>query len=169
MNSVPATRRVIASDEHGSLADPKPAGSAFVRFLALSEPLTYAVLRIGFGLTLFTHGLPKVAGGGHGAVADPFSSVMNLVGNKLHLPFPLVVAYCVTAVESVGALCLAAGFLTRIVAPIIAVEMAVICFIHSPVFNWLDRGLEYALLMGLLALHISMRGGAPMPAAATEL
>ena len=116
-------------------------------------------LRIGFGLTLFTHGLPKVTGGGHGAVADPFSSVMNLVGNKLHLPFPLVIAYCVTALESAGALCLAAGFLTRIVAPMIAVEMAVICFIHFPVFNWLDRGLEYALVMGLVALHISMRGG----------
>jgi putative oxidoreductase len=126
---------------------------------AICEPLTYAALRIALGLTLFTHGLPKLMGGGHGAVVDPFASVMNLVDTKLHLPFPIFFACCVTGIETLGALCLAAGFLTRIAAPMIAVEMAVICYIDFPVFNWLDRGLEYALLMGMMALHISMRGG----------
>ncbi len=53
---------------------------------------------------------------------------------------------------------LAAGLLTRIVAPMIAVEMAFICMIHYPVFTWIDRGMEYALLMGFVALHISFRG-----------
>ena len=159
MSSVPAPERLTTSDNSGTIAVTRLAGGSLARFLAMSEPVTYAILRIGFGLTLFTHGLPKVTGGGHGAVADPFSSVMNLVQNKLHLPFPLVLAYCVTAIESVGALSLAAGFLTRIVAPMIAVEMAVICLLDFPAFNWLDRGMEYALVMGLLALHISMRGG----------
>ena len=159
MGTVTAADRLTTSDSLAVGRDLRPAGSMLARFLAASEPLTYAALRIGFGLTLFTHGFPKVTGGGHGAVADPFSSVMNLVQNKLHLPFPVFVAYCVTALESAGALSLAAGFLTRIVAPMIAVEMAAICFIHFPIFNWLDRGMEYALLMGFLALHISMRGG----------
>ena len=159
MRTVTVAEPSATSDGSTVEADLRPAGGALVRFLAMSEPLTYAALRIGFGLTLFTHGLPKVTGGSHGAVADPFSSVMNLVQNKLHLPFPVFLAYCVTALESVGALSLAAGFLTRIVAPMIAVEMAVICLVHFPVFNWLERGMEYALLMGFVALHISMRGG----------
>ena len=146
---------------HGPLHDSDRAGGAIANICRLFEPVTYAIMRAAFGLILFTHGLPKITGRSHGSVADPFSSVMHQVQDKLHLPCPTFFAYCVAAIETVGALCLAAGFLTRLAAPMIAVEMAVICLIDYPSFNWLERGMEYALLMGLVALHISMRGGGP--------
>ncbi|MGY4596940.1 putative oxidoreductase [Bradyrhizobium sp. GM22.5] len=123
------------------------------------EPVSYAVLRSAFGIILLTHGIPKLLGNAHGKMADPFGTTAMLVQSKLGLPFPILLAYCVTAIETVGALCLAAGLLTRVIAPIVAVEMAMICLVFWPTWAWLDRGMEYAFFMGLVALHIAMRGG----------
>jgi putative oxidoreductase len=41
----------------------------------------------------------------------------------------------------------------------VAVQMAMICLIHYPKWAWIDRGMEYPFLMGLVALHMSFRGG----------
>lgn len=123
------------------------------------EPLSYAMLRAAFGVILLTHGVPKLLGNAHGKMADPFGTTAMLVQSKLGLPFPVFFAYCVTAIETVGAVCLAAGLLTRILAPIVAIEMAMICVVFWPTWAWLDRGMEYAFFMGLVALHIAMRGG----------
>lgn len=128
-------------------------------FYALAQPLSYAALRIAFGLILLTHGLPKVLGGGHGSLGNPLASATSFIDTKLHLPAPTLFGYFAAFLESGGALMLALGLLTRIVAPMIAVEMACICMIHYPAFTWIDRGMEYALLMGFVALHISFRGG----------
>ena len=59
----------------------------------------------------------------------------------------------------IGAIMLAAGLFTRLVAPMVAVQMAMICLIHYPKWAWIDRGMEYPFLMGLVALHMSFRGG----------
>jgi putative oxidoreductase len=117
------------------------------RFYGKLEPVTYAVLRAAFGIILLTHGWPKLLGNAHGKMADPFGTTAMLVQSKLGLPFPVFFAYCVT------------GLLTRIIAPVVAIEMAMICLVFWPTWAWLDRGMEYAFLMGLVALHISMRGG----------
>jgi putative oxidoreductase len=129
------------------------------KFYDLADPFSYAVLRVAFGLILFTHGLPKALGGAHGAMANPFADSVNFITNTLNFPAPLLFGYFVELLETAGALMLALGLFTRLVAPMIAIEMAMICIILSPNWVWLDRGMEYALLMGFVALHISFRGG----------
>lgn len=128
-------------------------------FYAVAQPLSYALLRVAFGLILLTHGLPKILGGGHGSMGNPLASATNFIDTKLHFPAPVLFGYFAALLESGGAIMLVLGLLTRIVAPMIAVEMAFICMIHYPVFAWIDRGMEYALLMGLVALCISFHGG----------
>jgi len=55
---------------------------------------------------------------------------------------------------------LAIGLLTRIVAAAFVVEMVVISFgVLWPVWSWGRRGMEYALLMGIISLAILFRGG----------
>lgn len=129
------------------------------KFYVVAEPLSFALLRVGLGAILLTHGAPKLFGTAHGAMADPYAKTAELVQAKLSLPMPFLFANLVTGLETIGAVSLAIGLFTRIVAPMIAVEMAMICLVFFPTWVWLDRGMEYAFLMGLVALHIAMRGG----------
>jgi putative oxidoreductase len=66
-----------------------------------------------------------------------------------------LMAICVYAVESLGAACVALGFLTRFWAAGIAIEMAVISYIQ--IANGYTR-MEQFLLWGVLALIIALRG-----------
>ncbi|WP_245306130.1 DoxX family protein [Bradyrhizobium sp. LTSP849] len=132
---------------------------ALRNFYEISNPVSYALLRVAFGLILLTHGLPKLLGESHGAMANPFASSVNFITNSLHLPAPILFGYFVMYLETFGAVMLAAGFFTRLIAPMIAVQMAMICLIHYPKWAWIDRGMEYPFLLGLVALHISFRGG----------
>jgi len=128
-------------------------------FYEIANPVSYAFLRVAFGLILFTHGLPKLLGESHGAMANPFASSINFITNSLHFPAPVAFGYFVMLLETIGAIMLAAGLFTRLVAPMVAVQMAMICLIHYPKWAWIDRGMEYPFLMGLVALHMSFRGG----------
>jgi putative oxidoreductase len=65
-------------------------------------------------------------------------------------------AFIVIAVESVGALCIAVGFLTRFWAAALAIEMAVISYVQIP--NGYTR-MEQFMLWGALAVIIPLRGG----------
>jgi putative oxidoreductase len=127
------------------------------RFYEIANPVSYALLRVAFGLILLTHGLPKLLGESHGAMANPFASSVNFITNTLHFPAPLAFGYVVMLLETFGALMLAAGLFTRLIAPMVAVQM--VCLIHYPNWAWIDRGMEYPFLLGLVALHISFRGG----------
>lgn len=140
----------------------KPTPLLFPRlggFYAIASPMSYALMRIAFGLILLTHGLPKLLGESHGAMANPFASSVNFITNTLHFPAPVAFGYVVMLLETVGAVMLAAGLFTRLIAPMVAVQMAMICLIHYPKWAWIDRGMEYPFLMGLVALHIAFRGG----------
>ncbi len=53
---------------------------------------------------------------------------------------------------------LAAGLFTRLLAPMFAVQMLVICFALRANFAWIDRGYEFPLVLGLIALFLSFRG-----------
>lgn len=123
---------------------------------------TYAAMRTAFGLILVTHGVPKLLGGGHGSMANPLASSTNFIRTVLHFPAPELFGYFVMLLETAGAIMLALGLLTRIVAPMVAFEMAMICIILSPNWVWLDHGMEYALLMGFVALQVAFRGGGPL-------
>ena len=96
--------------------------------------LRYMLLRIGFGLTLMTHGVPKLLGRSHGSMADPMAASTNLIANVLQLPGAPLIAWAVALLEGVGGLMLAAGLLSRLVAPLVLVQMLVICYLLGPTY-----------------------------------
>lgn len=126
---------------------------------AVAAPAAEVLLRFVLGVTMVTHGLPKLLGEGHGSMADPMAGSMNLIGNVLGLPGAEFLAGVVTALETFGGAALALGLLTRVVAPMFAVEMAVICLALGPTWPWIDRGIEYPFLLGVLMLRFAFAGG----------
>lgn len=127
--------------------------------LAGFELPAYTLLRIAFGLILLTHGLPKALGESHGSMGDPMAASINLIQNVLGLPFAPQLAWLVMLLETVGAIVLALGFYTRAVALLFCAEMVVISVALGPTWPWIDRGIEYPVLMGFLSLYIFFRGG----------
>lgn len=126
---------------------------------AVAAPAAEVLLRVVLGVTMVTHGLPKLLGQGHGSMADPMAGSMNLIGTVLGLPGAEFLAGVVTALETFGGAALALGLLTRVVAPMFAVEMAVICLALGPAWPWIDRGIEYPFLLGILMLRFAFAGG----------
>jgi putative oxidoreductase len=127
-------------------------------FYLWGRPLSYALLRVAFGLTIVTHGLPKLTGSPHGSMPDPMRGSADLIENVLGLPFAPQIAMSVALLEALGGLAVAAGLATRLFAPMLAVQMAAICFALGPTYPWIDRGIEYPIVLGLVALTIAMHG-----------
>lgn len=125
---------------------------------AKAEPVLYALLRVVFGIVILTHGLPKALGISHGSMADPMAGSTHLIQNVMGLPFAPQLAFLVMLLETAGAVMLALGWWTRPVALILVVEMAGISFALGPTWPWIDRGIEYPVLMGFLALYMAARG-----------
>ncbi|MFJ9991610.1 DoxX family protein [Pseudomonas putida] len=123
------------------------------------EPVFYALLRVVLGIVMFTHGLPKLLGDSHGSMADPMASSTHLIGNVMGLPFAAELAFLVMLLETVGALMLVVGVLTRPVALAMAAEMVGISYALGPTWPWVDRGIEYPVILGSLALYMAIRGG----------
>lgn len=127
-------------------------------FYRRAEPVLYALLRLVFGIVLFTHGLPKALGIPHGSMADPMAGSTRLIQDVMGLPFAPQLAFLVMLLETGGALMLALGLWARPVALLIALQMAGICHALGPTWPWIDRGIEFPFLMGFLALYIAVRG-----------
>ncbi|MBA1273319.1 DoxX family protein [Stutzerimonas azotifigens] len=126
--------------------------------VARGEPLAYALLRVTYGLVMVTHGLPKLLGSAHGSMGDPMAASTRLIEQVLHLPFPSAFALMVALLEGIGGLMLAAGLATRVLAALMAIQMLAIVYILAPTWAWIDRGIEYPLLMLSLSLYIALRG-----------
>ena len=129
------------------------------RYFALVEPFFYTVLRVVFGIVLLTHGVPKALGTSHGSMADPMAGSINMIQNVMGLPFPAQLAFLVMLLETGGALMLVLGAGTRWVALLVAFQMAGISYALGPTWPWIDRGIEFPVLMGFLALYMVARGG----------
>lgn len=123
-----------------------------------AEPWGYVLLRIGYGLTLATHGWPKLLGIPHGTMADPMGGTTRLIDTALGLPFAAEIAFLIGLLEGIGGLLLAAGLLTRPLAVAFALQMVGICLATGPTYPWIDRGIEYPIILGLIGLAISGRG-----------
>ena len=147
--------RFAAGEDH----EPRRLIPSLAPFYERVEPLAYALLRAAFGLTIVTHGIPKLWGVPHGSMAHPMRSSIDLIERVLNLPFAPQLAAFVAALETFGGLALAAGFATRLVAPMLAVEMVFVGISLGPTYPWIDRGIEYPLILGFVALLISARGG----------
>ena len=118
------------------------------------SPVSYSFMRFATGAVLVPHGIQKIMLG----------SAVNLapyIDKQVGLPNPLMWAYFAVFAESVCAVCLAIGFLTRVAALIILIEMVTIVFYFQWQFGyfWTVKGYEYALLWALLCLAILFRGG----------
>jgi len=123
-------------------------------FYDWAADISWLLIRLTAGLMLLPHGIPKVFEQGVGAFA-----AAGLARRGIEPALPL--AYVICFNETIGAVMLAAGFLTRLVAASIAIEMAVIAWVYVPKFGWTGPGYEYVLMWGLVTFAIALRGGGP--------
>ena len=123
-------------------------------FYGIAAPLSYALMRVCLGLILMPHGAGKLFG------ADLPHTALNFA--RMDWPAPLAWAWLVGCIEFFGGLMLALGLFTRVVAAMIAVEMAVISLLVLwPHWGWAQHGMEYAFMMGVFAFAMALRGGGP--------
>src|SRR5712692_2685883 len=92
----------------------------FKKLMATVDDSTLTFMRMMLGIVFFPHGAQKVLGwfGGYG-----FSGTMGFFTTQMHIP--AVFAFLVICAEFFGSLGLMVGFLTRIAAFGIAVNMMV--------------------------------------------
>jgi putative oxidoreductase len=132
----------------------RPLIPALRPLYASLEPLSWLLVRCACGLLLAVHGWGKIARGAE-AMAPVFV--------KMGYANPVALIWFLAFVEFVGGIAIAVGLFTRFFAAMATVEMAVLVFQHylPNGFSWLNRGYEFVLLWGLVALAIWWRGGGP--------
>ena len=132
------------------------------KLLATNGDWLQLLLRLTLGIVIFPHGAQKLLGwfGGYG-----FSGTMGFLTGTVGLP--AAVAFLVIMAESLGALGIILGFLTRVGAlGVMSVMLGAILTVHLKVgffMNWSGQqqgeGFEYHLLAIGLALALLVRGG----------
>jgi putative oxidoreductase len=142
MASTPSVAAARAQEGRPQLLIPSLGG-----FYDWIEPYTYPLMRFAIGASLVPIGWGKLQTG-----------MGPVIATMTHFGFEPVgaAAFCVIAIESLGALCIALGFLTRFWAAALAIEMAVISLVQIP--NGYTR-VEQFLLWGFLAFVVALRGG----------
>jgi putative oxidoreductase len=120
------------------------------------------ILRVLLGVVFFPHGMQKLLGwyGGYG-----FEGTLGFFTGKLGIP--AVFAVLAILAEGLGALGLLTGFLTRVSALGIGVNMAVAVYMlhfQNGIFmNWFGNqkgeGYEYHILVIAIAIALIIRGG----------
>jgi len=133
----------------------------FKKLMATPDDPVLTFMRLMLGIVFFAHGAQKALGwfGGYG-----FSGTMGFFTSQMHIPAP--VAFLAICAEFLGGLGLIFGFLTRIAAFGIAVNMLVaVLMVHMHIaffMNWggnqKGEGYEYHLLALALAIAIIIRG-----------
>jgi putative oxidoreductase len=121
------------------------------------DPIALPLLRLTMGLILMPHGCQKLFGWFGGMGFGKFADFFDKIGW-----YPA--AFWVTLValtELVGGFMLAVGLLTRFAAAAIVIFMinAVWYTGHRSGFFWSNGGLEYSLLIGMVALVFLIKGG----------
>jgi len=115
------------------------------------KPYADALVRVSLGAILMPHGFEKLFL--DAAARTARNPVLQVFGD------PLAGAYFIGGVEFFGGLLLVLGLFTRFAAAAIVIQMAVISFLVLwPNWFWGNRGMEFALFMGLIALSILIRG-----------
>jgi len=119
-----------------------------------SPALGYALARAWMALLILPSGWEKVFDNGAARIA---------AGNVLKTGFypPMFWAWVVAYLELVGMIMLAVGLLTRPIAFMFFIEMAVITLtIQMPNgYFWTSRGCEFALLLTVVSYAFFMKGG----------
>ena len=130
--------------------------------LRTDKETSLLIMRLALGLVMFPHGAQKLLGwfGGQG-----FSATMHSFTEVQHIP--AVFAFLAIAAESLGALGLVLGLLTRVAAFGIGFEMLVAALLvhvnYGFFMNWFGtqggEGFEYHILAIGLALALVLKGG----------
>jgi putative oxidoreductase len=129
------------------------------KLLGTDRDVGSVIIRVFMGAVMFPHGAQKLFGwfGGHG-----FEGTMGYFTGQ---GIPYVLAFLVIIAESLGALALIAGLLTRIAAFGIGATMAVAALMHASngfFMNWFGaqegEGFEYHLLVIGMALALMVKG-----------
>jgi putative oxidoreductase len=133
----------------------------FKKLLTTVDDASLTFMRLMLGIVFFPHGAQKLLGwfGGYG-----FSGTMGFFTTQMHIPAPL--AFLAICAEFFGSLGLIFGFLTRIAAFGVAMNMLVaVLAVHRHIaffMNWAGNqkgeGYEYHLLALALAIPIIIRG-----------
>ena len=131
------------------------------KLFATDDNTATAILRMVLGVVFFAHGAQKMLGwfGGFG-----FSGTMGFFTGTMHIPAAL--AFLAIAAEFFGGMGLILGFLTRIAAFGIAVNMVVAIRVVHGAFglfmNWTGmqkgEGFEYHLLVLAITTFLMIRG-----------
>src|SRR5215470_9898723 len=131
------------------------------KICATDNSVATTILRLVLGVVCFAHGAQKMLGwfGGFG-----FSATMAMFTGMMHIPAAL--AFLAIVAEFFGGLGLILGFLTRIAAFGLAVNMLVaIAAVHAPFgffMNWTGsqkgEGIEYHLLILAVTAFLMIRG-----------
>jgi putative oxidoreductase len=129
---------------------PKLLFPGLAGFYAAVSDLWYPMIRITAGAVLLFYGWGKLMSG-----VAPVSATLAKYGIEPSGPLGYVIIF----IETVGAVCIVLGLLTRIFAAAIAIEMAIITF---AVMMPLGFGrMAYFLLWGIVVFAIALRGGGP--------
>jgi putative oxidoreductase len=133
----------------------------FRKLIGTDNDAATAILRLVLGIVFFAHGAQKMLGwfGGYG-----FTGTMGFFTGMLHIP--AVFAFLAIAAEFFGGLGLIFGFLTRIAAFGVFVNMLVaVVLVHRHFgffMNWAGNqkgeGFEYHLLALAVTVFLMIRG-----------
>ena len=135
---------------------PRPYVPAFSGIYAAFDPIALPLLRLTMGLILVPHGCQKLFGWFGGLGFEKFTEIFDKIGWHPAVFWVALVALT----ESVGGLLLAFGFLTRFAAAAIFIFMLNAMWSTSAKgFFWAQGGMEYPLLIGIVALVFLIKGG----------
>lgn len=131
------------------------------KLVGTSNDLSLTILRLVLGAVFFAHGSQKMLGwfGGYG-----FSGTMHFFTGMMHIP--AFFAFLAIAAEFFGAIGLIIGFLSRIAALGIMINMIVaVALVHRHFgffMNWTGmqkgEGFEYHLLAIAICIAVLVRG-----------
>ena len=122
-----------------------------------SESVGLAFSRLALGIIFVVSGVGKVFGVGPKASGiEAFAGTLAQLG----IPLPTAAAWGVGLLELVGGAFLLIGLLTRVVAALLAVDMAVATvLVHLPNgFVVSNGGYEYTLVLTLSAVGLALSG-----------
>jgi putative oxidoreductase len=135
---------------------PRPYVPAFSGIYAAFDPIALPLLRLTMGLILVPHGCQKLFGWFGGLGFEKFTDIFDKMGWHPAVFWVALVALT----ESVGGLLLAFGFLTRFAAAAILIFMLNAVWATSAKgFFWAQGGMEYPILIGIVALVFLIKGG----------
>ena len=135
---------------------PRPYVPAFSGIYAAFDPIALPLLRLTMGLILVPHGCQKLFGWFGGLGFEKFTEIFDKIGWHPAVFWVALVALT----ESVGGLMLAFGFLTRFAAAAIVIFMInAVWSTSAKGFFWAQGGMEYPILIGIVALVFLIKGG----------